>query len=855
MANESPKVLFSVSQDFVPQTTPEATIPFFVIFSGKGPLTEQLVDLEGFEVLYGKPDTLKYGVSALYAYLTLQRTGGVAYVRRAIHSTDTFATNVAKYSGATVRWILDGTSDRVIEPLTSGLSVAELAAFNFPSSADDRQIYLASTSHLVEAVTSSTTFKVTTVDELLSDAVELSFLVDGTLPNDTTPLHTVTDSVFVAQTDNYIKTTAPVVSLTTGMLVRRVEVVGADKVLREIISPSTLAPTELLKNSNGVVDLLIDDNDAITDGMEIAIVLDSVTLGIPYVGSTYIVHSKYNVDASHTLFTVTPAVTATATHDIYVRVNTSIKEKDAFLVTSLSPGEHNDLSISIDSHPQSDDLFYLTVMKAGFIMEGPYTCSRRKDMVDAYGKSQYISDVINGYSRLVWITDNPDAVNPATNIPYPPLTTNYMVLTPDQVPNYVEMDTTARESVLSGDSVISVVALTSGDLLGFSIGQQIALTNLLGTVSLYTISAISINVGVPTQAEITISGTFTSSYPVGTNVRTLNGYITGPNLKITGNDTSVTIGDAYTYNNSGYTVYDAGSNWIDGGQDGLIGNYVDFLAGFENVTNIVRFPEELLIHDGGQVQKEVFVGLHTLAETRKRCHVYGSIPDVARNLTQGEYVSAKVAYADSTLTTGQYSSIFAGWSQIAYGAGREWVSDSIFEVINQYQNTLIQEGVLPAANNRGKITGILEKDISLDSEFLDQLEKKQINYAQKVGAGYTNMSNTTRFNIDSYFQYRHICHYINAVHSIVESVFQPYLQEVVTANDVDNVDTAIGNLLTRQLSKMTESYETHSTFLSNGNGTTTWKYKLLVQPRDVTTKILFDMTVTNKSLEVKVVQA
>ena len=206
------------------------------------------------------------------------------------------------------------------------------------------------------------------------------------------------------------------------------------------------------------------------------------------------------------------------------------------------------------------------------------------------------------------------------------------------------------------------------------------------------------------------------------------------------------------------------------------------------------------------------------------------------------------------LTTDKYSSLFAGYSKVSYGANTFWVNDHIFTIINQYENTLIREGVLPAANNRGKITGILEKDISLDIAYQDRLEAKQINYARKVGAGYVNMSNTTRFNIDSFFQYRHIIHYVNAIHSIVETVFQPYLQTVVTDNDVDNVDTSIGNLLTRTLDKMTESYETNSKFLSNGNGTTTWKYRLYVKPRDITTKIVFDLTVTHKSLEIKVSQ-
>ena len=77
MPKESPKILFSVSQDYVPQAVPEATVPFFVIFNGKGPVEEILVDLEGFEVLFGKPDVFNYGISALYPYLFLQRTGGV----------------------------------------------------------------------------------------------------------------------------------------------------------------------------------------------------------------------------------------------------------------------------------------------------------------------------------------------------------------------------------------------------------------------------------------------------------------------------------------------------------------------------------------------------------------------------------------------------------------------------------------------------------------------------------------------------------------------------------------------------------------------------------------------------------
>jgi hypothetical protein len=417
------------------------------------------------------------------------------------------------------------------------------------------------------------------------------------------------------------------------------------------------------------------------------------------------------------------------------------------------------------------------------------------------------------------------------------------------------MKNTVSEKVFSGDSVVKLLGQTPASLLGWTPGDTISLLKSDGTYYSYPIQSVVIDPLVTTLASVTIVGTFQESHVSGEKVYKLTGYTQGADIVISGDDITVDVGDSYTYNNSTYSVIDAGSNWFKKGQDGLLYQVADFLAGFEGFTNVTRFPEELLFSDGGMAQKEVFSGLAAFAKTRRRCMAYGSCADVSRTLTQGEYVNAKIAYAESTLTTDKYSTLFATYSRYQYGPNKFWLNDHLSNIINQYNYTLIQEGVLPAANNRGWIDGIVEKDIELDIEFQDKLDKANLNYARKVGSGFTIISDNTRFNIDSFFQKKHLIHYINAVHSVVAGVFEPYLQEVVTKQDVENVDTAIGNLLTRQLSKMTDSYETASKFLSNGDGTNTWSYKLAVKPRDVTTKVIFDLTLKNGALEITVTAA
>ena len=1036
---ESPKILFSASQDFIPQAIPQATVPFFVIFSGKGPVEEILVDLAGFEVLFGKPDVFNYGVSALYPYLFLQRTSGVCYVRRALHVEDTKVENLSKYSGALSRWIKDGVNDQAMAPISEGIVVGGFENYNFPSSQDTRKIFSLSEAGIFKATASSVDILVRDIDTVLEDSETISILGASEVPDESTPLldivskvdvtdiynyikfqttigaqalagayvrevvrdyydgfilkegafivpqiiagnviavndgslfnvnevvrfnslnadltqveHTVTsitgntinidsveldgiqvtenqtiykdtvstttedikvvltdgfdriiprvsvaastfidvpaaadfivgDILFVTASDTLSNTgneiTAIEASTTAGYnkitLTNAVTLSGEDDlenafdifvtrpgfngmILRPLISPETNANVRVRETApSTTADVLIDDNDVINNGMYILIDNNTAPDGA-YAGDYLTVTNKYNIDNSFTKITLDTAVTTLLTSKIYVKRNSDLKEKDAILWVALTPGKHgNGVAVDISDNTQNSEYFNVTVFNNGTEVEGPFVCSRNKDAVDAFNQSLFVEDVINGKSTYIWAVDNPDAVDPIEGKPYRPLNTDYMILKPEAVANYENMRCKLAEKVMSGDSVIKVKGTTQADVVAWSVGNTLSILNVDNSYSSYKINTISIDPLNPTTASITIVGTAKENHAYDDAVYRLTGYTQGANIVISGNDTTVDIGSSFTYGPTNYTVVDAGANWFKKGADGLLYQEQDVLSALENFGNVDKFPEELLLSDVGLATKTSFSNLAQIALSRKRCHFYGSIPKLSPTMTQGQYVDACVAHADGTLTTDKYSSIFAGYSKVSYGANSFWINDHFFNIVNQYENTIIKEGVLPAANNRGKITGIIEKDIVLDLLFQDRLERKQINYARKVGSGYTNMSNTTRFNIDSFFQFRHIVHYINAVHSIVNDVFQPYLQEVVTQADVDNVDTSIGNLLTRQLDKMTESYETVSKFLPNGNGTSTWNYKLFVQPRDITTKILFDLTVTNKTLEIKVVQ-
>lgn len=1035
---ESPKILFSVSQDYVPQAVPEATVPFFIIFNGKGPVEEQLVDLAGFKSLYGEPDVFNYGITALYPYLFLTRTEGVCYVRRALHVEDSSLENVAKYSGVLSRWIKDGVDDRAMSPITTGIVVGGFEDYAFPSSQDTRQIFSLSASSIFKA-TNTSTILVSNLDDLLDEATKVSILASNEVPDDSSTLLNIVSKTAVEDIYNYAKFTNVIgaaalagykvrevvedyydgyilkegaylvpqivsgntwavndgtlfsvgdivrfngvnddlaqveytitavssnsitldgepyeatisenqtiftysTSTTTGNikvvltdgferaiprasvsssltfdLPFSVEVVVGDKlyltaadtladngnvitaiansttsgynkitvttavtlagendienafdiytlrpgfngmVLRDLISPMTGANVKVREAALATTaDILVDDNDVLNAGMRILIDAGTTPNG-SYNGTYLTVSNKYNIDNSYTKIILDAAVTTTLTSKIYVKRNSDLKEKDAILFVGLTPGKHgNGLAVTIDDNSQNDSYFNVTVYMDGEYVEGPYVCSRDKAAVDAYDSSLFVEDVINGTSTYIWAVDNPDAVDPIEGLPYRPLNTDYMILKPDPVANYVEMRCTLSEKVLSGDSVIKVLGQTALDVIAWSVGNTISLVNTDGSYSSYVINSSVIDPLVPRIANITITGTVQENHLSGANVKKMTGYTQGANIYIEGNDTTVDIGSPFTYGPSTYTVVDAGSNWFKKGADGKIKQESDFIAALDNFTNTVKFPEELLVSDCGMATTSSFADIAQIAKTRERCHFYGSIPKWSSTVTQGQYVTLCKDHAAKTLSSDKYSSIFAGHSKVTYGANSFWVNDHIFTMINQYENTLLREGVLPAANTgRGSISGILEKDIQLDTVYQDYLEAAQINYSRKVGTSYVNMSDTTRFPIDSFFQYRHIIHYINAIHSIVETVFQPYLQTVVTDNDVDNVDTAIGNLLTRQLDKMTDTYETVSTFLSNGNGTSTWRYKLYVQPRDVTVKILFDLTVTHKSLEIKVTQ-
>jgi hypothetical protein len=855
MAKKSPVIEFTKTQDFLPSVSPEPTVPFFVIISGKGPVDEQLVDLAGFESLFGKPNILKYGITSLYPYLFLSNTGGVAYVRRALHVEDLQVSNLSTYSGVLSRWFVTGDTDPVMLPLSSGVKIGATESFSFPMSSDTRAIFDASASILSEAVTSSTTFKVTNADTLLDNASYVAVLNAGVVPTGSTTLSKVLSTVYTPGLADHIALSTPLTTAaTTDLVVREVYTeLGVDK-LRAILSPTTgLAVKVVVESAIGSADVIVDDNDNLLADMRVAFVLPGAALAVSYTGEIYTINSKFVVDISYTLVTVDVAVTGTLTSVVHVKVNSSLMQKDAFLALALTPGIHgNNLAIKIES--KTNDLFALSVAENGVIVEGPYTCSRYKDSVNSFDKSQYIEDVINGTSRYIWIVDNDDAVDVLTGLPTKPLATNKMYLSPDPVANYLEMSTLSQEQIYSGDSVLSVKGTLSADITAWSVADELVLTLPTGLTAIYTIQSIAIDTLDTTKAKFTIVGIFNENHLSGISVRKLNGFTTAADLSISGNDITVDIGDTFTYLGLSNTVLDAGSNWFKSGQDGLI-NSADFIAGYENIVNLNKFPQELLISDSGYIDKSVYSAISSLATARARCQFYGGTPMLPLTTLQSEFTNQNIAYAQSTLTDTEFSSIFAGNSKVPYGATTPWVNDSIFTIINQYNNTLVQEGVLPAANLLGILDGIIAKDMELREEYESLLESNQINYARKVASGYRNMSDTTRFSTDSFFQYRHITHYVNAVHSVVESVFQPYLQTVVTEADVDNVKTALQNLVTRNLAKMTKSLEMSSSFLSNGNGTNTWKFKLTVQPLDITTKIVFNLTITNKNLTIVVEQA
>lgn len=653
MANESPKVVFKLNQEFLPDIQPQPTIPYFVGFFEKGPTTATLVNSEALELLFGKIDVLKYGKSSLYPHLLLKKTKGVAYVRRALHVEDTDIKKKALLGS--VRII---SGDKPVKSGVTGLTPEQASA----------------------------------------------------------------DSIF--------------------------------------------------KNNS-----------------------------------------------------------------------------EMFLVTPTSQGSHSQkLAIGITASNQGLRLFELTVYRDGTQIEN-YLVSRDADATDSFNDSLFIEDVINGNSLNIWVKDNPKSLD-AGDKPLLPGYTNYMIVTSLPVPVLTDLNTTLRESAFLGDNQIRIVSPTK--LSSWAVGDTISVVNPSGQPTNLSIVSIKVDANLTKEAVITIEGTIPKALFKDSVAKKIKSFTNKPSITLNFSDPKLDVGDIYVDSQGNkYKVNDSGINNLIGGQDGTIGQESDFIEAFQGLEDINTFPEELLISDGGFSTPAVFATVSELAKTRQRCAFYGSVPYTKTTLPI-KYIESAEAYAESTLVADKYSRLFSGYSKFVVGRGKYWVNDHLSNIANQYLYTLILEGVLPMANNRGAISGIIEKDIELPIEYQDRLERAQINYSRKVGAGFTNMSNTTRFPVNSYFQLSHIIHYVNAVQSIVEKVFSPYLQEVVSDGDVEDVKAAIGNLLTRNLSAMTNTYEFVSKFLSNGNGTTTWLFKLYVQPRDITTKILFDLTVTNRELSIEV---
>ena len=638
----------------------------------------------------------------------------------------------ARFSGALIRSIVKDVNvndvnaifsdeSMVVKALPLGLVQDELDAYEFPMYNGARTYGDTKVPVLVKYPVVSNNNLFVTDNSSFSVGDMLSIVSAGNTPSQNSDLLTVVGK----HTSNVVYKTLTLDIVANGNIgdaIKKVTVTNGVTTYENYPSLPTL-----IQGASSTLQVIVSDSDLITNGDTIVIGSDTI--------HTYTVESKDLFPVSEQIVVLDSVVNVNVTDEIFMVIHYEIEQRDAMLVLPDSQGIWGNISgIGTEPSKNYSNAFNLVVYVNGAEKERWNDCSR-VHQVDGLGNQMFIEDKINGKSSYIRVVNNElldDNILPAF--------TNHSYWRENAVDIFVPSGSVLLEDVLAGDFYVNCSAM-------LPLGSRIK----FGTYSdEYKVSGIA-------NGQLVLDRPFIpSKVPVGTVINVYSNTETKKITKLTAPLSGVSIGATYAIGSSLGTVLDAGVNYLFGGDDGSAITVYDLMMGWDLLTNKEAYSVTLIM-DGGFANPALAQKLDTLAQTRDDCFAYISMDPNAE--ISSNYLNDMIAYRNALMLNSSYSSVFAGWVNVAdqYNQLNVYISPVGFAMASQSYTATNYAMWYPAAGwTRGKVSALGVHRV-FDETDRDMMVDSQINPIRyKEGSGLVIWGNETTLTLPSALQSRHV---------------------------------------------------------------------------------------------------
>lgn len=668
-----------------------------VVVSEKGPVNtprlitsiNQLIDV------YGTPNP-KLGVS-MYSAMNYLSQGNKLWVVRAAHDD-------AKYSGVLVRSkilpIPQGKTDSlndehfIVQPIHEGLTQDELDSYIFPVYLTNK-LYEESNTKIFEESTDSYEVRVHNPVELeVGDAVSFT---DKTLTELNSPDDTVGEDEPTFRVTELITRT---LNFDNAIVVDPVTVEKGHVVQKLVDGQLESYPGNpvVVRSAVNTTNILISNADYISSGD--TIVIDGQEVG-------FIEKNLYTEEANYVK--IDAPITVTDDLTIFKVIQSEFEDRDAFMVVATDAGRWgNHLSIATTPSKNYDEAFNIIVYYKGVQVESWEVT--RDHQLDGFGRQMHLEQKINGKSAYIKVLNNESNMDNDGNYPKP-LFTDYSLWRQDPTDIFVDSGNELIENLLLGHVEVKMTStdnLTLGSRIKFIIGEDYQLSKEYKVLSMDSLNHTIILDRPIEEDQISrqwIDGTSTRIttqvyYFDPTNNDSAAGILNGiqyyPISRIDKVYYNYPIESRFVISGIEGALKSAGANMTTGGSLGSSATVGDLIIAVKKLGNKESTPLTLLM-DGGFTIPAFALAIDEVAEAHGLTHGYLSCSQDAEEAA--DYLSAIVAYKNSTNLNTHRCSMFTGWIKIydEYNQLEVWVSPEGFAAAAQSYTTRNFQMWYPAA--------------------------------------------------------------------------------------------------------------------------------------------------------------
>lgn len=717
------------------------------IVAEKGPIGKPVLitSTTQFLSVFGNPNP-RLGTAAYSALISLKQ-GNKLWVTRAAHEDATFAAALVR---SKILPIPQGKTDTlssehlIINPIAGGLTQAQLDSYVFPMYTTNK-VYAELVNTVFELATSTDEVRVSSFEDILVNdslsfvdpAVTLSMLNSSvTRVGEDHPTYQVLELITREITYDKGVVETPI-TVTKGQTVL--------KVLEDTSTEVYPGNPVILRSAENTTDILISNADYIASG-------DTIKIG----DEEAVFDRKVIYIEAAKILKMDAPVTVTADKYIAKVTQSEFEDRDAFLVYAASQGTHGkDISFAITESKNYDNAFNIVVYSKGVQVDSKEVT--RTFELDGFQRQLNMEFKINDKSAYIKVLNNAADVD-SDGVPSMPLLTDYSLWRQDSVDVFVPTVNELKENLIQGHveaKLTDLVNISMGTRIKFVIDDNTTLSKEYKVLSIDAVNKTVILDRAIEENQISQKWTNNSSVLVNTLV-----YYFNP----TNNSVPDGIVDGvqyfainklsklypYTALNSNLTIssltgklLSAGANLLTGGSLGSTVTLADLIKAVKLMSNREATPINLMM-DGGFATPAFAQAVNEVAEAQGLQHGYLSTDPAAED--EVDYLSAIVAYKNSTMLNTSKCSMFAGWVKIfdEYSQQEVWVSPESFAVSSQSYTTRNFNMFTPAAGwLRGGVDG-LDVKVKFSEGDRDFLVDNRINpIRHREGSGLAIWGNET----------------------------------------------------------------------------------------------------------------